>query len=108
LWSARIPAARSQALIGLGVFSVAILLALQIGTVISGRDMRALIYAAAGLAGSFVVVTILRNWRTGFYLFLVWMLFEDLFRKYMGNGPALFFGKEILAALVYISFCGHS
>jgi hypothetical protein len=31
------------------------------------------------------------------------MLFEDLFRKYMGNGPALFFGKEILAALVYIS-----
>ncbi|MGD0544439.1 MAG: hypothetical protein ABSB65_08500 [Candidatus Acidiferrales bacterium] len=32
------------------------------------------------------------------------MLFEDLFRKYMGNGPALFFGKDILAGLVYISF----
>jgi hypothetical protein len=31
------------------------------------------------------------------------MLFEDLFRKYMGNGLALFFGKDILAALVYIS-----
>ncbi len=100
---ARIPAVRDQALIGLSVFILAIWLAWQIGGVISGNNMPALIYAVAGLAGFFVVVTILRNWRTGFYIFLIWMLFEDLFRKYMGNGPALFFGKDILAALVYIS-----
>ena len=90
-------------MIGLSVFALALLLAWQIGSVINGEDERALIFAAVGLAGCFVVVTILRNWRTGFYLFLVWMLFEDLFRKYMGNGPALFFGKDILVALVYIS-----
>jgi hypothetical protein len=65
--------------------------------------MRAVAFAAAGIIGVIVAVAILRNWRTGVYLFLIWMLFEDLFRKYMGNGPALFFGKDILAALVYIS-----
>src|SRR6202167_2856356 len=103
LLSSRIPAVKTQALIGLSVFALAMLLAWQIGSVINGKDERALIFAAVGLAGFFVIVTILRNWRTGFYLFLVWMLFEDLFRKYMGNGAALFFGKDILTALVYIS-----
>src|SRR6202453_1665164 len=103
LLSSRIPAVKTQALIGLSVFALAMLLAWQIGSVINGKDERALIFAGVGLAGFFVIVTILRNWRTGFYLFLVWMLFEDLFRKYMGNGAALFFGKDILTALVYIS-----
>lgn len=103
LLSSRIPAVGSQTVIGLGVFAFAILLAWQVGSAISGKDERALIFAVTGLVGFFVVVTILRNWRTGFYLFLVWMLFEDLFRKYMGNGLALFFGKDILVALVYIS-----
>jgi hypothetical protein len=82
---------------------LAILIAWQVGSAIIGKDERTLIYTAAGLIGFFVVVTILRNWRTGFYLFFVWMLFEDLFRKYMGNGLALFFGKDVLAALLYIS-----
>jgi len=103
LLSSWIPAVRSQALIGFSVFALAILLAWQIGGVISGKDERALVFAIVGFAGFFVVATIFRNWRSGFYLFLVWMLFEDLFRKYMGNGPALFFGKDILAALVYVS-----
>ena len=44
------------------------------------------------------------NWRSGFYLFLVWLLFEDLPRKYLGNATILFFGKDILAGVVYISF----
>ena len=101
--SSRIPVVKTQALIGLSVFALAILLAWQIGSVIGGKDIRTLIFAGAGLAGFFVIVTILRNWRAGFYIFLVWMLFEDLFRKYMGNSPALFFGKDIIAALVYIS-----
>src|SRR6202044_2099 len=50
-----------------------------------------------------IAITILRKWRSGVYLFLIWMLFEDLFRKYMGSGLALFFGKGILVALVYAS-----
>jgi hypothetical protein len=88
----------------LGVFVLAIWLAWQLGGEIAANDMRSLEFAGAGLFAAAAAVAILRNWRTGFYLFLAWMLFEDLFRKYMGNGLALFFGKDILAALVYISF----
>jgi hypothetical protein len=79
------------------------LVAWQLGGDVADNNLRALIFAAAGFLGLIAAVTILRNWRTGFYLFFVWMLFEDLFRKYMGNGLLLFFGKDILAALVYIS-----
>jgi hypothetical protein len=102
--SSRIPRAKNQALIGLSVFALAILLAWQLGGEIAANNVRSLEFAGAGFVAAIAVVAILRNWRTGFYLFLVWMLFEDLFRKYMGNGLALFFGKDILAALVYISF----
>jgi hypothetical protein len=101
--SARIPGFRNQALIGMGVFVLAIWVAWLLGGEIADNDVRALTFAGAGFIGLVAVVAILRNWRTGLYLFLVWMLFEDLFRKYMGNGLALFFGKDILAALVYIS-----
>src|ERR1700683_1527578 len=98
------PAVRNQAVIGLSVFLLAIWLAWQLGGEIAANNIRPVAFAAAGIIGVIVAVAILRNWRTGVYLFLIWMLFEDLFRKYMGNGPALFFGKDILAGLVYISF----
>jgi hypothetical protein len=102
--SAHIPGARNQALIGMGVFVLAIWVAWQLGGEIAANNVRSLQFAGGGLFAAITAVAILKNWRTGFYLFLVWMLFEDLFRKYMGNGLALFFGKDILAALVYISF----
>jgi hypothetical protein len=55
------------------------------------------------IAACVVAIVIFRSWRTGFYLFLVWMLFEDLPRKYLGNGTVLFFGKEVLVGLTFIS-----
>ena len=61
-------------------------------------------FVALGFAVCAIGVAILRSWRIGFYFFLVWMLFEDMARKYMGNNLALFFGKDILLLLVYISF----
>ena len=103
LLTSRIPGVRNQALIGFSVFALAILLAWLLGGEIADNNLRTLTFAGAGFVGAVTAVAILRNWRTGFYLFLGWMLFEDLFRKYMGNGLALFFGKDILAALVYIS-----
>ncbi len=48
-------------------------------------------------------LTILRNWRLGFYMFLVWVLCEDLVRKYLGNNMAIYFGKDVLVGLVFIS-----
>jgi hypothetical protein len=104
LISRSIPAVRNQAVIGFAVFALAVWTAWELGGEIAANNVRSLEFAGAGLFAAVAAVAILRNWRTGFYLFLAWMLFEDLFRKYMGNGLALFFGKDILAALVYISF----
>lgn len=95
---------RSQALVGGSLFIVGSLLAWQVGKKIVANDMRSVIYAAMGFAACVVAVVILRNWRTGFYFFLFWLMFEDLFRKYMGNGLALFFGKDLLLTLTYLSF----
>src|SRR5215469_15586588 len=78
-------------------------LAYDVGERVANEDLGSLAFAAIGFAGCAVAVKILRNWRSGFYFFLVWLLFEDLVRKYMGNGLALFFGKDILCGLTYIS-----
>jgi len=50
-----------------------------------------------------IVVNTLNDWRTGFFLFIVWLLFEDLARKFLGNGLIFFFGKDVLAAITYAS-----
>jgi hypothetical protein len=49
-------------------------------------------------------VIILNSWRRGLTIFLAWLLFEDLVRKYLGNNMALYFGKDVLAAVFYLSF----
>ncbi len=51
-----------------------------------------------------IVVTTLNDWRTGLFMFFIWLLFEDLSRKYLGNGMIFFFGKDVLAAITYASF----
>ncbi len=45
---------------------------------------------------------ILKDWRIGFF-FIAWLLLEDLARKYLGNGTLLFFGKDVLAAIIYLA-----
>jgi hypothetical protein len=99
----RIPRVKEQAAISLAVFVVGTWLAYEIGGKIAGGDLQTLEFAALGFGLCASTVAILRDWRTGFYFFLIWLLFEDLARKYMGNGLALFFGKDIVAALTYIS-----
>ena len=95
---------RDQALIGFSLFVLGLWAAWQVGGKIVGEDMQSLLFATLGFAACAVAVAILRNWRFGLYLFLVWLLFEDLARKYLGNGTALFFGKDILCGIIYISF----
>jgi len=101
--NSRIPAMRNQAWIGLFLFGLAMWLAWDIGGKIAANDVRTLVFWTLGLASGGVAIMILRNWRRGFFFFLLWLLFEDLARKYLGNGMALFFGKDVLALLVYIS-----
>src|SRR6266516_2793436 len=49
-----------------------------------------------------ITLRILNNWREGFYLFMVWLLFEDLIRKYMGNNMYIFFAKDFLVGAMYL------
>jgi hypothetical protein len=102
--NARIPAMRSQVLVGFGFFFLSMCIAWGIGIKIVDDDIRSLTYGALIFAGCIVAATALRNWRAGFYMFFIWMIFEDLVRKYMGNGLVLFFGKDILLGIVYLSF----
>jgi hypothetical protein len=95
------PAMRNQPLIGICVLVLGLLLAWELGGKLADGDMQSIAFIVLGFIGCAVVVTTLRNWRTGFYLFFVWMMFEDLVRKYMGNNLALFFGKDVVLAFVY-------
>jgi hypothetical protein len=46
----------------------------------------------------------LTNWRTGVYVFFTWLLFEDFARKFLGNNMAIYFAKDFLVAVLYLSF----
>jgi len=94
---------KSQAVVGLSVLILGLWIAWEIGGRIANDDLRAIEYGALGFAAIWVAVTILRTWRLGFYFFLVWLLFEDLVRKFLGNNMAIYFAKDILVGLVYIS-----
>lgn len=74
----RTPAIKSQALIGASLFALGLWLAWQTGGKIVAGDFQSIIFAVLGFAACAVGVSILRDWRSGFYLFLVWLLFEDL------------------------------
>lgn len=103
LLNSRTALLRSQPLITVLLFLFGVWMAGQLGERIAGGDLRTVEFAAVGFAGCAAVLAILRNWRAGFYFFFIWLLFEDLVRKYMGNGLALFFGADILAFLIYVS-----
>src|SRR5437667_3430575 len=66
--------------------------------------MNGLAYVALLFIGSAFVVAMLNSWRNGVYFFLAWLLFEDFARKYLGNNMAIYFAKDVLVAVVYLSF----
>jgi hypothetical protein len=51
-----------------------------------------------------LVVHILNDWRSGVLLFLLWLLFEDLARKYLGNSMTVYFAKDFIVGVAYLSF----
>jgi hypothetical protein len=68
------------------------------------NDVVGLAYAGLLSLGAVFAVAIINNWRTGVYCFLAWLLFEDYARKSLGNNMAIYFAKDVLVALVYLSF----
>jgi hypothetical protein len=73
------------------------------GYVIAG-DLTGLAYVALAFAGCAVVVAVVNDWRKGLYFFLGWLLYEDFARKYLGNNMAIYFAKDFLLLVVYLSF----
>src|ERR1700689_1566731 len=78
---------RNQALIGVSVFAFGLFMAL----------------VALPCVALVVAIKIFADWRLGFYSFLIWLLFEDLVRKYLGNNMAIYFAKDVLVGLTYIA-----
>ena len=95
---------RRGALLTFGFFVFALLAAYEVsGYVISG-DTTALAVIGMLFVGAAIVVAMLNNWRNGLYFFLGWLLFEDFARKYLSNNMAVYFAKDFLVAVVYLSF----
>jgi hypothetical protein len=99
-----LPGARRGLVIGLGFLVVAIFGAYGLSGLIVNNDVISLsLVGMVCVAGAFVLA-ILRNWRHGVYCLIAWLLFEDFIRKYAGNNMAIYFAKDILTAIVYLSF----
>ena len=101
--NARATLFKQQAVVGMCVTIFGLLLAWKIGGWISGGNLIQVEYLAVAAAVAVIGVGILRNWRSGVYMFLIWLVFEDMVRKYLGNNMAIFFAKDALAVLIYIS-----
>src|SRR5262245_12832204 len=67
-------------------------------------DWKGLALITIGLLGLAFAIKILNNWRQGLYIFFAWLFFEDFARKYLGNNMAIYFAKDFLVILVYISY----
>ena len=66
--------------------------------------MTGLAFVTLAFVGCAFVVAMLNDWRNGLYFFLTWLLFEDFARKFLGNNMAIFFAKDFLVLIVYLSF----
>src|SRR5258706_11486401 len=71
--------------------------------IVVGSDKNLLMFGLS-LVVVALVVHILNDWRGGVLVFLVWLLFEDLARKYLGNSMTVYFAKDFLVGVAYISF----
>lgn len=91
-------------LVAVGLFIVAIFAAYKAAQAIVSNDLTSLIVAGLIVIGGAIFIAIMNDWRRGLYLLVAWILFEDLVRKYLGNNMAIYFAKDVLAIVVYVSF----
>ena len=71
--------------------------------IVAGSDRNLMMFGVT-LVVLALVVHILNDWRGGVIVFLVWLLFEDLLRKYLGNSMTVYFAKDFLLCIAYFSF----
>jgi hypothetical protein len=95
---------RGNPLISFLVFVFALIGAYEAAGFILEGDMAGLAYVGLAFVVGAFVISMLNNWRRGLYIFVIWLLFEDFARKYLGNNMAIYFAKDFLVAIVYLSF----
>jgi hypothetical protein len=95
---------RKGPLLTIGTYIVGAFAAYEIAQYVLRGDFTGLAYVGMAVVGGAIVLGILNNWRNGVYFFLTWLLFEDFARKFLGNNMAIYFAKDFLALVVFISF----
>jgi len=95
---------RRSPLVVLGFLIIFVVAAYKTANYVIAGDMTGLAFVALAFVGCAFIVVMLNNWRNGLYFFLTWLLFEDFARKYLGNNMAIYFAKDVLAAVLYLSF----
>src|SRR6266853_1764225 len=76
----------------------------ELATWIIAGSSQTLIMFGLGIVVVAIVVHIMNDWRAGVLVFLVWLLFEDLARKYLGNSMTVYFAKDLLVGVAYGSY----
>ena len=79
-------------------------LANELAQYVIAGDLFGLAYLAIGVIVLVSFSAMLGHWRTGLFIFIGWLFFEDFARKYLGNNMAIYFAKDVLVAMVYLSF----
>ncbi len=95
---------RKGPLLTFGTFIVGAFAAYLAAEYVVSGDFIGMAYAGMAIVDGAIVIGILNNWRNGVYFFLGWLLFEDFARKFLGNNMAIYFAKDFLALVVFISF----
>src|SRR5229473_1112943 len=95
---------RRSPLVILAFLIIFVVAAYKTANYVIAGDMTGLAFVALAFVGCVCIVAMLNSWRNGLYFFLTWLLFEDFARKYLGNNMAIYFAKDVLAAIVYLSF----
>ena len=90
--------------LSLAALFVVLWLAYEAAQLVLAGAVDTLVMTGMVVVAGAIVIAILNDWQRGLYLFLAWVLFEDLFRKYLGNNMAIFFAKDILVLVIYLSF----
>ena len=88
----------------LGQVALVLVAAYAVALAIVENDSTKLILLGAVPVAIAIVLAVLNDWRRGFYAFVVWILFEDIIRKYLGNNMAIYFLKDALVIVLYVSF----
>jgi hypothetical protein len=99
---------RKGPLLTIGTYVVGAFAAYEAAQYVIRDDFSGLAYVGMAVVGGAIVIGILNNWRNGVYFFLSWLLFEDFARKFLGNNMAIYFVKDFLALVVFISFLAAS